>query len=257
MKLASRVFALVICSLASPYALAACEAEQIQVYGPEYANGLNKDLQRYQENFQASKNTKAIDQEIDLTRDELGRIPAGLYKTWRTCQLGALQKARDEMLKQAAASSSPNAKKTASAGAAANASTKPKPASQTLVYGPNQSECLKQGRTADGYITYTNTCKASVAVGYCNVYAAKGQRDGTVCASHNSEFSRTKRTYVTQDLGLAPGATHRLAYRYDTQATFIVACVGGQPLIESFDTNQISVGSKARTACWRFASSKQ
>ena len=34
------------------------------------------------------------------------------------------------------------------------------------------------------------------------------------------------------------------------------ARVGGQPLIESFDTNQISVGSKARTACWRFASSK-
>lgn len=257
MKLASRVFALVICSLASPYALAACEAQQTQMYGPANANQLNEDLQRYQRSFQDSKSTSSIDRDIDITRDELGRIPPGIYKTWRTCQLGALQKARDEMLKQAAASSSPNAKKTASAGAAANASAKPKPASQTLVYGPNQSECLKQGRTADGYITYTNTCKASVAVGYCNVYAAKGQKDGTVCASHNSEFSRTKRTYVTQDLGLAPGATHRLAYRYDTQATFIVACVGGQPLIESFDTNQISVGSKARTACWRFASSKQ
>ncbi|MDC6161728.1 hypothetical protein PPH93_08770 [Achromobacter xylosoxidans] len=52
-----------------------------------------------------------------------------------------------------------------------------------------------------------------MAVGYCNVYAAKGQKDGTVYASHNSEFSRTKRTYVTQDQRLAPGATHRLAYR--------------------------------------------
>lgn len=255
MKLASRIIALVFCSLASPYALAACEAEQVQVYGPAYANGLNKDLQRYQESYRDSKDTYSIDREIDLTRDELGRVPPGPYKTWRTCQLDALQKAKDAMLKQAAASPNSNAKKTAQAGTAANA--KPKSASQALVYGPNQSECLKQGRTADGYITYTNVCKASVAVGYCNVYATKGQKDGTVCTSHDSEFSRTKRTYVAQGLGLAPGATHRLAYRYDTQATFIVACVGGQPLIESFDTNQISAGSKARTACWRFASSKQ
>lgn len=127
---------------------------------------------------------------------------------------------------------------------------------KALVYGPNQSECLKLEHTADGCTTYTNVCKAPMVVGYCNVYAAKGQKEGTVCASRSSEFSRTKRTYITQDLGLAPGATHRLAYRYDTQATFIVACAEGQPTVESFDTNQISAASKARTACWRFASGK-
>ena len=226
------------------------------MYGPAYANKLNEDLQRYQRSYQESKNTYSIDREIDITRDELGRVPPGPYKTWRTCQLNALQKARDAMQKQAVASSNSNTRKAASAGVATNTATKPGSESKALVYGPNQSECLKRGQTADGYITYTNVCKASVAVGYCNVYATKGQKDGTVCTSRSSEFFFFLRTYITQDLGLAPGATHRLAYRYDTQATFIVACAGGQPLIESFDTSQISAVSKARKACWRFASAK-
>ncbi|MFY3704160.1 hypothetical protein [Achromobacter dolens] len=42
-------------------------------------------------------------------------FPQGPYKTWRAYQLDALQKAKDAMLKQTAASPSSNAKKTASA----------------------------------------------------------------------------------------------------------------------------------------------
>lgn len=129
---------------------------------------------------------------------------------------------------------------------------------KSIAYGPNRKKsCLRSGMSADGYITYTNVCKVAVEFGYCNVFG-KDEHDGTVCKPADSAFSRTKVNYITQSGGLAPGRTHTMAYRYEKgQTTFMVACPqekkdGGFPLIESFDTPEVTSVSKAASACWHF-----
>lgn len=224
-----------------------CEAEIRQTYGPGNTAGATASIGRHARQLSSANLAEA--------RENLRR--------YESLQAGApmvacLKSAWAQRVAQLSGGAAVAAGKPATGAPVATAGGgRPAADAKGLAYGPNQDECLKRGATSDGYITYTNVCGASVTVGYCNVVPAKGAHDGTVCRPHDSEFSRTGKTYVTQGLGLAPGATHRMAYRYDTQSTFIVACVGGQPLIESFDTTTITTGSKARTACWRFASRKQ
>lgn len=225
-----------------------CEAEIRQIYGPNNAAGAASATNRHNKQLNGATLAEAQEALRKYEALQAGRQGA------EAPMVGCLKTAWAQKVAQLSRSSARQAdSRTPTQGADASVA-KSGQGTQALAYGPNRSDCLKRGQTSDGYITYTNICKVPVAVGYCNVYAANGQRDGTVCQSRGSEFSRTKRTYVTQGLGLEPGATHRLAYRYATQSTFIVACIDGQPLIESFDSSQISAGSKAQTACWRFAS---
>jgi hypothetical protein len=226
-----------------------CEAEIRQTYGPGNTAGATASIARHARQLSSANLAEA--------RESLRQ-----YESLQTGGAGApmvacLKSAWARRVAQLSGTAAAPVKPAAGAPGATSGGAGPAADTKGLAYGPNQGECLKRGMTSEGYITYTNVCGASVTVGYCNVVPAKGAHDGTVCRPHDSEFSRTGKTYVTQGLGLAPGATHRMAYRYDTQSTFIVACVGGQPLIESFDTTTITTGSKARTACWRFASRKR
>lgn len=226
-----------------------CEAEIRQTYGPGNTAGATASIARHARQLSSANLAEA--------RENLRQ-----YESLQTGGAGApmvacLKSAWARRVAQLSGTAAAPVKPAVGAPGATSGGAGPAADTKGLVYGPNQGECLKRGMTSEGYITYTNVCGASVTVGYCNVVPAKGAHDGTVCRPHDSEFSRTGKTYVTQGLGLAPGATHRMAYRYDTQSTFIVACVGGQPLIESFDTTTITTGSKARTACWRFASRKR
>lgn len=226
-----------------------CEAEIRQTYGPGNTAGATASIARHARLLSSASLAEA--------RENLRQ-----YESLQTGGAGApmvacLKSAWARRVAQLSGTAAAPVKPAAGAPGATSGGAGPAADTKGLAYGPNQGECLKRGMTSEGYITYTNVCGASVTVGYCNVVPAKGAHDGTVCRPHDSEFSRTGKTYVTQGLGLAPGATHRMAYRYDTQSTFIVACVGGQPLIESFDTTTITTGSKARTACWRFASRKR
>lgn len=237
-----------------------CEAEIRQAYGSGNTAGAAGAIARHARQLNSANLAEARENLRRYESMQAGGTGAGapmvacLKSAWaqRVAQLSGTAAAPT---KPAPGASAPGAS-TPGASVVSPGGGRPAADTKGLAYGPNQGECLKRGATSDGYITYTNVCGASVSVGYCNVVPAKGAHDGTVCRPHDSEFSRTGKTYVTQGLGLAPGATHRLAYRYDTQSTFIVACVGGQPLIESFDTATITTGSKARTACWRFASRK-
>ncbi|GAB1834281.1 hypothetical protein MyNCGM121_10510 [Achromobacter xylosoxidans] len=226
-----------------------CEAEIRQTYGPGNTAGATASIARHARQLSSANLAEA--------RENLRQ-----YESLQTGGAGApmvacLKSAWARRVAQLSGTAAAPVKPAVGAPGATSGGAGPAADTKGLAYGPNQGECLKRGMTSEGYITYTNVCGASVTVGYCNVVPAKGAHDGTVCRPHDSEFSRTGKTYVTQGLGLAPGATHRMAYRYDTQSTFIVACVGGQPLIESFDTTTITTGSKARTACWRFASRKR
>ncbi|ODA18457.1 hypothetical protein A9G00_29520 [Achromobacter xylosoxidans] len=228
-----------------------CEAEIRQTYGPGNTAGATASIARHARQLSSANLAEARENLRQYESLQAGGTGAG------TPMVACLKSAWARRVAQLSGAAAAPVKPAAGAPGATSGGAGPAADTKGLAYGPNQGECLKRGMTSEGYITYTNVCGASVTVGYCNVVPAKGAHDGTVCRPHDSEFSRTGKTYVTQGLGLAPGATHRMAYRYDTQSTFIVACVGGQPLIESFDTTTITTGSKARTACWRFASRKR
>lgn len=230
-------------------ASAFCEAEIRQTYGPGNTAGATASIARHARQLSSANLAEARDNLRQYESLQAGGAGAPM--------VACLKSAWARRVAQLSGTAAAPVKPAVGAPGATSGGAGPAADTKGLAYGPNQGECLKRGMTSDGYITYTNVCGASVTVGYCNVVPAKGAHDGTVCRPHDSEFSRTGKTYVTQGLGLAPGATHRMAYRYDTQSTFIVACVGGQPLIESFDTTTITTGSKARTACWRFASRKR
>ncbi|CAB5515921.1 hypothetical protein LMG26857_04989 [Achromobacter anxifer] len=229
-----------------------CEAEIRQAYGPGNADGAAKSISRNNRQLNAATLSEA--------RDSLRKFESMQAKAEQGAQapmVACLKDAWAQRVTQMSGAPAANAGHGTGEANASVAPARPDRETRALAYGSNQSGCLQRGKTPEGYFTYTNTCTVRVAVGYCNVYAAQGAKDGTVCEPRDSEFSRTKKTFITQDLGLEPGATHRLAYRYETQSTFIVACTDGLPLIESFDTPRITATSKARTACWKFATQKR
>lgn len=240
-------------------ARAECEAEILNwgrsepTVAQAFIDGLNQRLKRAVE----AKNPSLLDSDEAANRSELGRIPAGAYKTMRECEAAAYQRTREfikqELAKAETQKAAQKSQKVALDQQSGNQRTGP---DNQIVYGPNQKTCLKRGMSTDGRITYTNQCKERVAFGYCNLNA-KDVHDGSVCKARDSEFSRTGHTYVSQEVGLEPGATHELAYRYKSQTVFAVACINSLPLIESFNTPQITMTSKFQSACWRFKNNKK